>query len=267
MCPPSGPARLLAATLALAAAMPAAGATDLASHRAAYRLTLDPTRASQDVESASGAMLYEVVDRCGAWTVQQRFTLQVVGRGGQAYEMSSDYVTWETQDGTRLRFRLRQATDGTVTKTIVGEARLDRADGPGVVRFTAPEEREMRLAPGTLFPMIHTQRLIEAAQRGERALAVPLFDGTSEDGPQDTNTVIVGLIPADPAVGFAALRDLRSWRVRIAFFEPGGASQPDYEVGIRYFENGVADELKMDFGEFAVAGRLAEFERLPGGCN
>ena len=96
---------------------------------------------------------------------------------------------------------------------------------------------------------------------------VPVFDGTSEDGPQDTNSVIIGMLRADPAVGFAALRDLPSWRVRIAFFEPGGASQPDYEVGIRYFENGVADELKMDFGEFAVAGNLAEFERLPGGCN
>lgn len=257
---------LLAAMFAFASATPVV-AIELVSHRAAYRLALDPSRASQDVESAAGAMLYEVVDRCGAWTVQQRFTLQVVGRGGQTYEMSSDYVTWETQDGTRLRFRLRQATDGAVTKTVIGEARLERPGGPGVVRFTAPEEREMRLAPGTLFPMVHTVRLIEAAQRGERVLAAPLFDGTSEDGPQDTNTVIVGLIPADPAVGFAALRDLRSWRVRIAFFEPGGASQPDYEVGIRYFENGVADELKMDFGEFAVAGRIAEFERLPGGCN
>ena len=263
---PSRSAGLLAAALALAAAAPA-WAVDLASHRAAYRLALDPSRAAQDVESASGAMLYEVVDRCGAWTVQQRFTLHVVGRGGQTYEMSSDYVTWEMQDGTRLRFRLRQATDGTVTKTIIGEARLEGAGGPGVVRLTAPEEREIRLAAGTLFPMVHTRRLIEAAERGERALAVPLFDGTSEDGPQDTNAVIVGLIQADPAVGFAALRDLRSWRVRIAFFEPGGASQPDYEVGIRYFENGVADELKMDFGEFAVSGRLVEFERLQGGCN
>jgi hypothetical protein len=265
MRPPSGPAGLIAAALILAA-LPAQS-VELASHRAAYRLSLDTSRPNQDVESASGAMLYEVVDRCGAWTVQQRFTLQVVGRGGQAYEMSSDYATWEAADGTRLRFRLRQATDGTVTKTIAGEARLEAAGGAGVARLTAPEDRELGLPRGTLFPMIHTVRLIEAARRGERVLAAPLFDGTSDDGPQDTNTVIAALIPPDPAIGHAALRDLRSWRVRIAFFEPGGGSQPDYEVGIRYFENGVADELKMDFGEFAVAGKLAEFERLPGQCD
>jgi hypothetical protein len=251
----------------LLAAAPSAGAIELTSHRAAYRLVLDPARPNQDVESATGAMLYEVVDRCGAWTVQQRFTLQVVARSGQAFEMSSDYATWENRDGTRLRFRLRQATDGTVTKTIAGEATLDAPGGSGAARLTAPDQREVALPRGTLFPMIHTLRLLEAARRGDRVLAAPVFDGTSEDGAQDTNTVITGRLPADPKVSFAALRDLASWRVRIAFFAPGGMGQPEYEVGIRYFENGVADELKMDFIDFAVAGTLAEFERLPGGCN
>ncbi|WP_439578853.1 cell envelope integrity EipB family protein [Elioraea sp.] len=262
---PLRPAALVAVALAVAA--PPAAAIELTSHRAAYRLVLDPSRPNQDVESANGAMLYEVVDRCGAWTVQQRFTLQVVARSGQAYEMASDYATWEDRDGSRLRFRLRQATDGTVTKTLVGEATLDAPGGSGTARLTQPEAREIALPRGTLFPMMHTRRLLEAARRGDRVMAVPVFDGTSEDGPQDTNTVIAGHLPADPAVGFASLRDVESWRVRIAFFAPGGTGQPEYEVGIRYFENGVADELKMDFIEFAVAGRLVEFERLPGGCN
>jgi hypothetical protein len=256
---------LLAACLALAA--PAAGAVELTSHRAAYRLALDTTRPNQDIESATGAMLYEVVDRCGAWTVQQRFTLQVVTQGGRAFEMASDYATWEDRDGTRLRFRLRQATDGTVTKTLAGEATLDAPGGAGTARYIQPEPREVALPRGTLFPMRHTVRLLEAARRGDRVLAASVFDGTTEDGPQDTNTVIVGRLPPDPAAGFAALRDVPSWRVRIAFFDPAGTGQPEYEVGIRYFENGVADELRMDFIEFAVAGTLAEFERLPGGCN
>jgi len=259
------PAAFVAACLL--AAVPAAHAVELTSHRAAYRLALDLTRPNQDVESATGAMLYEVVDRCGAWTVQQRFTLQVVARSGQAYEMSSDYVTWEDRDGTRLRFRLRQATDGAVTKTLAGEATLDAPGGTGSARLTAPERREIALPRGTLFPMIHTARLLEAARRGERMMAAPVFDGTSEDGAQDTNTVIINRLPADPTIGFAALRDHESWRVRIAFFAPGGTGQPEYEVGIRYFANGVADELRMDFIEFAVAGKLAEFERLQGGCN
>ena len=34
----------------------------------------------------------------------------------------------------------------------------------------------------------------------------------------------------------------------------------------RITANGVADELNMDFGEFAVNGRLETLEALPGGC-
>jgi hypothetical protein len=59
--------------------------------------------------------------------------------------------------------------------------------------------------------------------------------------------------------------------VRVAFFDRNSASgatasQPDYEVGLRYFENGVADELKMDFGEFVVNGQLVELALTPAGC-
>jgi hypothetical protein len=68
-------------------------------------------------------------------------------------------------------------------------------------------------------------------------------------------------------VRFPALSPLASWRFRIAFFEPTNSSgSPDYEVGIRYWENGIADELKMDFGDFVVDGRIETLEIIPGGC-
>ena len=47
------------------------------------------------------------------------------------------------------------------------------------------------------------------------------------------------------------------WAARTAL-RGGGASAPDYEVGLRYFENGVADDLKMEFGDFSVNGRMRE---------
>ena len=46
----------------------------------------------------------------------------------------------------------------------------------------------------------------------------------------------------------------------------GGASAPDYEVGLRYYENGVADELQMEFGEFSVNGKMQELSLLPNPC-
>ncbi|RFP06429.1 hypothetical protein BFX83_15825 [Komagataeibacter xylinus] len=38
---------------------------------------------------------------------------------------------------------------------------------------------------------------------------------------------------------------------------------PVFETGMRYFSNGVADRVDMDFGQFRMAGALREFRLLP----
>jgi hypothetical protein len=184
--------------------------------------------------------------------------------------MASDYVTWEAKDGSRLRFRLRQTTDGAVSQAVAGEVRRSAPGVAGTARFTEPTEDEVKVPPATLFPMAHTAAVIAAARDGKRVFAVPVFDGTVTEGAQDTNAAITGRVaPATVAAArFPLLANLPSWRMRIAFFEVGDTTgQPEYEVAMRYFENGVADELKMDFGEFVVAAELTELEALPGGCN
>lgn len=246
-----------------------ASAGDLASHRAAYRLSLDSARSSSDVQGADGAMYYEAMDQCDAWTARQRFTLTVTGRSGTSYEMASDYVTWEAKDGSRFRFRLRQTTDGQVTQAITGEAR--RAGGrAGTIRYTEPAEDEVDLPAAALFPMAHTEQVLQAAMAGRRVFAVPVFDGTTTEGAQDTNAAITARIEpgAADASRWPPLAALPSFRMRIAFFEAGSnTGQPEYEVAMRYWQNGVADELKMDFGEFVVDGRMTELEMLPDQCN
>lgn len=265
----------LAGLLLLAPAAPAPAAEPgherMAPHRAAYRLTLDRARDSGGVADAQGLMLFEVVDACEAWAVRQRFTLIVEDRDGNTIETSSDYSTLEAKDGTRLRFSLTQRTEGAVTSRIAGVAELTPAGG--VVRYTEPGTMEEPLPPGTLLPMIHTIRSIAAARAGQRILVAPLFDGTSDEGAQDTTTIISGgWIPPQPNAAFPMLATLGSARMRIAFFDRdaaaqgGGAATPSYEVSLRYYENGVADELKMDFGDFTVDGRLAELQPIPSPC-
>jgi len=258
-----------AALVLFAIAAPAAAA-DLASHRAAYRLSLDSARSSSDVQGADGAMYYEAMDQCDAWTARQRFTLTVTSRSGTSYEMASDYVTWEAKDGSRLRFRLRQTTDGQVTQAITGEARRPAGGGDGAIRYTEPTEDEIDLPADALFPMAHTAKVLDAAIAGRRVFAVPVFDGTNTEGAQDTNAAITARLEPGAADGtrWAPLGSLPSFRMRIAFFEAGSnTGQPEYEVAMRYWINGVADDLKMDFGEFIVDGRMTELEMLPDQCN
>lgn len=279
------PHRLLAGlsllgSLLVVDAAPAAnqpGAEAIVAHRAAYKLSLDSSRDNSGVASARGVMLYEVMDACDGWATRQRFTLELTDQDGQTIDTGSDYSTYETKDGRRLRFSITQTTQGAVTSRISGEADITPeggvpgAPGPGTVRYENPVASEAALPPGTMLPTMHTIRALAAARRGERILVAPLFDGTSADGAQDSTTVISALQPPQADHRFAPLATLGSARMRVAFFDRtdtsgGGASAPDYEVGLRYYENGVADSLKMDFGDFVIDGRMEELTILPGGC-
>ncbi|WP_376095814.1 EipB family protein [Roseomonas sp. CCTCC AB2023176] len=247
------------------------GTEAMAAHRAAYALTFDRARDNSDVARAEGVMLFEVLDACDGWASRQRLTLRMQDRDGQVLETASDYATWESKDGRRLRYSMTQASNGAVTNRIVGEAELN-PDGSGTARYDSPAARTEQLPAGTLLPMVHTIRAIEAARAGRRILQAPLMDGTSEDGAQDSTTTLLGWQrEAMPTPRFPLLANQESGRMRIAFFgrdqnNGGGASSPEYEVGLRYYANGVADEMNMDFGEFSVNGRLETLEAVPGGC-
>jgi hypothetical protein len=245
-----------------------AGIKRMAAHRAAYRLDLGEARGS-GITGVRGAMVFDVADACEGWATRQRMTMTIVDRDGREIETISDYATYEAKDNSSLRFSLTQSTEGAVSQRVAGEATL-QPDGSGRVTFTEPAGRAETLPAGTILPTRHTVLSIETARAGRRILAAPLFDGTTDEGAQDTTTIISAWSPPQGQPRFPMLADLSSARIRIAFFERGaagsGASQPEYEVGLRYFENGVADEIVMDFGEFSVTGQLLELQPLPGGC-
>lgn len=249
--------------LTLLAPTPAA-ASELVGHRALYTLRLETTRG--DITSATGTMGFEMIDACDAWAVRQRLAITVTGRDGTEIDLASEYTTWESKDGLKLRFRMRQTTDDAVALDLAGTAELDRPGGPGRVTYTQPTDTAHPLPPGTMFPTAHTEALLAAAKSGQRFVTIPLFDGTSADGVQDSTIAIAGTSP--PAANeWPALAPLPSTRVRIAFFARDGAKQqPEYEVGMRYWTNGIADQISMDFGDYVMGGKLTELTLPKPGC-
>ncbi len=257
------PLRLVWATCAVLVALPLAAA-ELVGHRAIYTLTLETARG--DIIGASGTMGFEVIDACDAWAVRQRLAITVTGRDGTDIDLSSDYTTWESKDGLRLRFRMRQSSEDAVVNDLAGTAVLERVGGPGRATYTQPADTTRDLPPGTMFPTAHTEAILAAAKAGQRFIALPLFDGTSTEGAQDSTVAITGW-NAPAANPWPALAPLPGTRVRIAFFERGGTKQqPEYEVGMRYWENGIADQLSMDFGDYVLAGKLTELTLPKPGC-
>lgn len=237
----------------------------LAAHQALYSLTLH-SAAGGDIVAAVGTMGYEVMDACDGWATRQRLEITITNIEGQNIHMVSDYATWESKDGLKFRFHMKQTTDGAVTSQTDGKASLTRRGGPGVVHYTIPKGKVVPLPPGTLFPMAHTATLIAAAREGKRFLTLPLFDGTDPNGAEDTSVVILDW-KAPFHTKWPALSRLPSTRVRLAFFDrKPGTMLPNYEAGMRYWENGVADNLQMDFGDFVMDGKMTRFRLLPHKC-
>jgi EipB-like len=243
--------------------------TPLAAHRALYTLTLDNRSGSgtgSDVVGASGSMGYEVLDACDGWATHQTLDMVVVNGDGQNIHMISDYTTWEAKDGLSFRFHTRQTTDDAVTSQIDGDAKLDAPGAAGTARYSSPKEATKPLPAGTLFPMAHTAALLAAARAGKKFIALPLFDGTSDDGAEDTSVVVLDTKPPE-AGPYPALSALSSARVHLAFFERAASSiTPDYEVSMRYWENGVADGLQMNFGDFVMDAKLTDLKMQPHRC-
>jgi hypothetical protein len=267
------PALLAAAlTLSAPAAMPVAPAqaaglnTALAAHRAIYTLTLSSSRGGE-VIAATGTMGYEVIDACDGWAVRQRLSMTLTNTDGQDVKMVSDYATWESKDGLKFRFHMKQTTDTAVTSQTDGDATLAPAGGPGEAHYTVPADATKKLPAGTLFPMAHTSAILTGAQGGKKFITLPLFDGTDDGGAEDSSIAVLDWKKPETNSSFPMLSALPSTRVRLAFFDREKKGEvPTYQVGMRYWENGVADNLQMDFGDFVMNAKMTELTPQPHKC-
>ena len=64
--------------------------------------------------------------------------------------------------------------------------------------------------------------------------------------------------PANPLV------ERPSWPMRLAYFLPDpGVEEPDYEETIRLLDNGVVQDMLLDYGDYVVHAKLDEIIALP----
>ncbi len=262
-----------AAVLALASAGGAARATGiyLAPHQAIYKMSLATTRPGSGIVGADGTMTYKFADTCSGWEVENRIAITYAYSEGAVAATTTDFVTWEAKNGLSYRFHLRNTRDGRVTDDISGTARLRPGGRGGVARFTRPEAITMTLPRGTEFPTAQTLQLMRAAREGRRTLLRTVFDGSDLDGPYEINALI-----AQPGIsagrsghlkvsgrGERRLLRTRSWPMRLAFFPlDQQVSVPDFEMGIDYHANGVAQSVTQRFKNFSLRGTLAHLVAL-----
>lgn len=263
-----------AAVLALALVGVPAWAAPLAvaPHEALYKLALQSARAASGVVAANGAMFYKWGETCDGWTLEQRFHLRISYAEEDPTNISSTLVTFESKDGLRYRFNERRLRNGELDAEIRGEAHLDGPGKGGIAEFTKPEAVKLRLRPGVLFPTAHTLALIAAAEAHQQFISRYVFDGSEVENAGEISAFIGA--PLTPP-GLQAPKPLndpllqhKSWPMRLAFFPASDSgvsdqTEPDYELSMRLLENGVSQDMKLDYGDYVIGATLSDIKALP----
>src|SRR5437667_7187551 len=89
-----------------------AGAADIAPHRALYSMSLGSTHGDAGVTGAGGTMAYQWGESCDGWTVEQRYRLKMAYAESADVSIASNFVTWESKDGSRYRFNQKETRTG-----------------------------------------------------------------------------------------------------------------------------------------------------------
>lgn len=248
--------------------MPAMAAPQMMLHKALYDVTLTSARNGAQISDIQGQMFFEWNRSCDAWVTDHRSFLTYQYTDGNAARITTDFVTYESLDGTSLNFTSKRAKDGEVYEQYRGSVDL-AGEGDAIVAYQEPTYLdEVRLPDGAYFPMNHTLTLLKKAAAGERFFHSVIFDGSDDTGPQDVNIFIGNQTAAPTPEGVAdkKLMGKKAWPLRLAFFPladdeylMGGA---DYEMDLVAHDNGVVSDISIEYPDFTVHQKLTAIEPL-----
>ena len=256
---------LLALVVALAPYTAArASGIALLPHHAVYKLALVSSSGNKAPADASGMISYDFSgSACDGYKTVFRQVTSIEPAEGDTRVSNTETTTLESGNATRFGFDIRTSNNdseddvkGDASKTTTGSIAVD---------LQKPEAAQVDLKTEALFPTEHLSRIIASAEAGGKILSAAVYDG-SDTGRKLYNTLSiigapVGTPATDPAAQDDALKGERRWPVTISYFEQGqDDAQPAYVLSFELYENGVSRAIKVDYGNFALAGQLVEFK-------
>ncbi len=257
-------AALVFFVLIIADISPVTAAADLVPHQVLYRMKLATATRGSGIADAEGVMAYSFRDSCDSWTSETKVTLRLVYSEGQDVDTSWSFASWEAKDGLAYSFQIRHRRDGQVIEVLKGKVDRTAPGAASVARFSMPEGKVVSLPEGTLFPTRHLLELIAAGERGEPMVHRTVFDGASLDNPYNINVVIARAGSSSQVKTAATLKLARVLiagglapapvrHMRMAFFPLASrTAEPDFELGIDYRPDGIANRIHQDFGDFSL---------------
>jgi hypothetical protein len=255
---------------------PAWAGASIASHRAVYDLTLDPSKNAAGFISADGRMAFEISgSACDGWTVN--FRMVNLFRPSESNERTIDTrsTSWESGDGLQMRFSQSEFVDNVLDQEKTLSAKRPSPGSPGTGEQTKPAPKAFDIRADAIFPVQHQLKLMDAASSGKSRDASVVYDGSDENEKPYRTITFIGRTKepgkvASPFKGAGGdkLAALPAWPVSISYFEDektsgsDGEQTPLYQVSFDLYANGVADQLVLNYGDFALRGKLQQLEFL-----
>lgn len=237
--------------LAVLSILPQAKA-EITPHQAVYKLSLSSKSPTSRFSGLTGAAVSQIEKKCEGWVVNEQIVMSMETVAGGVLNREMTFKAKESLDGKTFSFDSHSVTNGQLEE-YKGSAR-SRDDGSSEAEFIVPQPLEMPLPDGTLFYVGLTNWLVGLAKSGNRAGEAMSFDGADDDGPQKVTAFI---LPAKPETeelnGDTKLLSAKPWRARLAFFKlDTQASNPEFEIALRFLENGIVTRFEMIFDDLIV---------------
>jgi hypothetical protein len=261
--------------LAFAASMGSACADEaapLASHRAAYEITLGGTDtnrlpSAETPVGASGLIAYEFRgSSCEGYA--SNFRQLTILQRNEGDPVSSDItsLTFEDGDGKNMNFQIDAKSAGREDAPIVGSAA--RGEGGAIkVDLEKPNKEKVDIGKDVLFPTQHIEHIIAKAKEGGGTMEARVYDGSDTGKKVFATLTVIGkeATSSSEDSGVAqALGKTRRWPVSVSYFDEGAKdAPPEYVLSFDLYENGVSGTLKLDYGAFTLTAKLSKLEWLP----
>lgn len=243
-------------------------AIPLASHRAVYDLTLLKAVGSKSPTEARGRIAFDFSGSpCDGYVQNFRQLTELQPAEGPTRISDMHSATFEDGNGRSFAFKMETKVDDEDSDEVDGRAQR-APEGPVSVDLVKPKQTKLALGREVIFPTEHLKYILAAAEAGKGSLEVKVYDGSDTGDKIYETTTFIGRpieTPAtDPATQIPLLEHMRRWPVSISYFDVGQKDeQPDYTLSFELYENGISRALRLDYGDFVLAGEMKSLELLP----
>ena len=247
------------------------GTAKLIPHRAVYEMSMGEAKRSAGISGLRGRMVFEFSgSACEGYTLNMRLVTQIIDGRGQTTVSDLRSSTWESGEGKRFRFNSSQYLNQRLKEATSGDARRKKSQAIDV-KIQKPSRKKLELPEKVLFPTEHSLAVLRAAERGDKILQAPVYDGSENGQKLYSTTTFIGKPTQNKnnknlsaVENGGKLDGLTWWPVTISYFDQKENLQttPAYQIAFRLYSNGVSSDLKIEYDDFSMQGALKKIEIL-----